>query len=55
MNLGAGNLKKYLGAVNYHHKLTVVGFLRASLRRMEQHIFKYEFHISKVLKFIEIY
>jgi len=23
--------------------------------RMEQHILKYEFHISKVLKFIEIY
>jgi len=24
-------------------------------KTMEQHILKYEFHISKVLKFIEIY
>ena len=30
-------------------------FLADSVLGMEQHILKYEFHISKVLKFIEIY
>jgi len=29
--------------------------IRRAVRDMEQHILKYEFHISKVLKFIEIY